>query len=146
MLLGLLSIRPLWWHILVGHCLSIEMDLTNVMTILSQLCRSWVDQDCEGCDSICDSINLSNDFEGGSGGDFSFFPLSNVFSLYSHQVSSEFPKDSQFQHFPQDVPNSTSLLSHMLWQMLSSWHLYIGEASENSPLLQNRTFYFEEIP
>ncbi len=34
----------------------------------------------------------------------------------------------------QRVPSSTSLLSHMLWQMLSS------------PVNQNRTFYFGESP
>jgi hypothetical protein len=34
--------------------------------------------------------------------------------------SKEFPS---FLHVPQRVPNSTSLLSHMLWQMFSSFHL-----------------------
>ncbi len=34
-------------------------------------------------------------------------------------------KSSQVPNmFPQKNPNSTSLLSHMLWQMLSSFHLY----------------------
>jgi hypothetical protein len=37
MLLGPLSTRPMGGHILVGHCLSIAMDLTIVMTISSHL-------------------------------------------------------------------------------------------------------------
>jgi hypothetical protein len=32
--------------------------------------------------------------------------------------------------FPQRVPNSTSILSHMPWQMLSSFHLYCWAKGE----------------
>ncbi len=42
----------------------------------------------------------------------------------------------------QRVPNSTSFLSHMFWQMLSS---QLGQRGRNSTL-QNRTFYFVEPP
>jgi hypothetical protein len=48
--------------------------------------------------------------------------------------------------FPKEFPNSTSLLSYMLPQMLStSFHLYGGHKGRNS-ILQNRTFYFGELP
>jgi hypothetical protein len=35
-----------------------------------------------------------------------------------------------FQCVPQHVLYSTSLLSHMIWQMLSSFHLYRGAKGE----------------
>ncbi len=44
--------------------------------------------------------------------------------------------------FPQHVLHSNWLLSsHMLWQMLSSFHLYIGGPKGKNSILQNRTFY-----
>ncbi len=59
---------------------------------------------------------------GGWGGFFPLFPGSQC-------VHTMFPLSSQwvpirFQICPQHVLHSTSLLSHMLWQMLSSFHLY----------------------
>jgi hypothetical protein len=54
----------------------------------------------------------------------------------------EFPSS---WHVPQRVPNSTSLLSPMLWQMLSSFHLYSWVAKgEELYILQKKTFYFGE--
>ncbi len=58
---------------------------------------------------------------------FPFVP--NVFPLCFHQVLNEFTigsvyVDPRSQHVPQCVSNSTSLLSHMLWQILSSFPLY----------------------
>ncbi len=57
-----------------------------------------------------------------------FFHVSlapNVFSLCSFQVPNEISLGSSSSHcVPQHVLRSTSLLSHMLWQMLSSFHLY----------------------
>jgi hypothetical protein len=52
-----------------------------------------------------------------------------VFPFCSHQVLNEFTVGSVYvdprsQHVPQCVPNSTSLLSHMLWQILSSFPLF----------------------
>jgi hypothetical protein len=41
--------------------------------------------------------------------------------------------------YPQRVPNSISLLSHMLWQLLSSFHLHVGGPKE-------RTLYFKIEP
>jgi hypothetical protein len=49
----------------------------------------------------------------------------------------------------QHVLHSTSLLSllsHMLWQMLSSFHLYIGGPMVRNSILQSTTFNFREPP
>ncbi len=57
------------------------------------------------------------------GNDFFHFSLvPSVFSLCSPCVPNGFPSGPQF--VPQHVVHSTSLVSHMLWQMLSSFHLY----------------------
>ncbi len=45
----------------------------------------------------------------------------------------------------QRVPNNTSFLFHVVWQMLSSFHLYRW-AKGKTFILQNRTFYFGEPP
>ncbi len=61
---------------------------------------------------------------GGGGGKifFHFSRLPNVFALCSLQVPNGFPMGSQY--FPQHVLHTTSLLSHMPWKMVSSFHLY----------------------
>jgi hypothetical protein len=68
--------------------------------------------------------------------------LFHMFSIFSPRCSQwvliAFPICSTCsQNCPQDVPNSTSFLSHMLWQMLSSSHLYSlhGTKGRNSTLL-----------
>ncbi len=57
---------------------------------------------------------------------FSFFPGSKcettMFLLSSQWVPNMFPPSSHC--VPQHVLHSTSLSSHMLWQMLSSFHLH----------------------
>ncbi len=64
---------------------------------------------------------------GGGGGDGIFFHFSLVpnvfFPLCSFKVPNEFPIGSQY--VCQHVLHSTSLLSHMVWQMLFSF-TYIG--------------------
>jgi hypothetical protein len=62
-------------------------------------------------------------------GTFHFPFVPNVFPFCSHQVLNEFTigsvyVDPRSQHVPQCVPNSTSLLLHMLWQILSYFPLY----------------------
>ncbi len=69
--------------------------------------------------------------EGGGKG-FFFFHFSlvpNVFSSMFLSVPNGFSSSSQYvppssQCVPEHVLHSTSLLSHMLWQMLSSFRLY----------------------
>ncbi len=56
---------------------------------------------------------------------FHFSLVPNVFSLCSFQVRSEISLGSSSSHcVPQHAFHSTSLLSHMLRQMFSSFHLY----------------------
>jgi hypothetical protein len=76
--------------------------------------------------------------------------------MYSHQVLNGFPIlfpilfpicSSCSSYVCQHVPNNTSLfLSHILWQMLSSFHLYIemGQRDEICPLTSywNGNFFF----
>ncbi len=71
---------------------------------------------------------------------FSLFP--SVFSLCSLSVPNGFPSGPQC--VPRHVLHSTSLVSHRLWQMLSSFHLYRWAKGESNSILQNRTFYFGE--
>jgi hypothetical protein len=76
------------------------------------------------------------------------------FSMCSHYVPFKFSMGSHMdftmppssQCFPQHVLHSTSLISDMLWQMLSSFHVYRwANGGKNSPL-QNReslhSFFF----
>jgi len=60
-------------------------------------------------------------FKFGGGGRGGFFFIFLWFAMCSHYVPAKFLMGSQF--VPQHVLHSTSLLSHMLWQMLSSFHL-----------------------
>jgi len=56
---------------------------------------------------------------------FHFSLLPNVFPLGYTQILNGFPICSPSSGgVPQHVPHSTSLLSHMFCQMLSSFHLY----------------------
>jgi hypothetical protein len=57
-----------------------------------------------------------------------FFLMFPWFSMCSHYVPFKFPMGSH--QVPQHILHSTSLLSHMLWQMLSSFHLYISAKGE----------------
>jgi hypothetical protein len=67
-------------------------------------------------------------FGGGGGGSGFFFHLSlvpNVLSVSSLLVPNGFPICSpSSQCVPQRVLHSTSFLSYMVWQMLSSFHLF----------------------
>ncbi len=84
----------------------------------------------------------------GEGGERIFFIFPWIL-ICSHYVPFKFPMGSHqvlnicssSQCVPQHVLGSTSLLSNMLWQMLSSFHLYRWDK-----LFQNRTFYFGESP
>ncbi len=72
---------------------------------------------------------------------FSIFLGSPFVPTISPLSSNGFPSGSQY--VPQHVLHSTSPLSRMLWQILFSFHLYIGPKGRNS-ILQNRTSYFGE--
>ncbi len=52
-----------------------------------------------------------------------FFKMFPWFSMYSHYVPFKFPMGSH--QVPQHVVHITSLLSRMLWKMLSSFPLYM---------------------
>ncbi len=76
----------------------------------------------------CNDFNFSFGI-GAARRTFHFPFVLNVFPFCSHQVLNEFTVGSVYvdprsQHVPQCVPNSTSLLSHMLWQILSSFPLF----------------------
>jgi hypothetical protein len=69
------------------------------------------------------------------------FPLSsNGFPIMVSKCS------SSSQCVPQHVLCSTSLSSHMLWQLVSSFFTYIAAPKSMNSILQNRTFYFGEPP
>ncbi len=53
---------------------------------------------------------------------------------------------SSSQCVPQHVLCSTSLSSHMLWQLVSSFFTYIRGLKGMNSILQSRTFYFGEPP
>jgi len=55
---------------------------------------------------------------------FFSFPLSRFWRVGRGEIDSKQWVPKFLTCCPQRVPNSTSLLSHMLWQMLSSFHLY----------------------
>jgi hypothetical protein len=66
---------------------------------------------------------------------FPFYPGSQCVLIMFHLSSQWVPIRfsicvSSSQCVPQNVLNSTSLESHMLWQMLSSFHLYIQAKGE----------------
>jgi hypothetical protein len=79
---------------------------------------------------------------------FSFFPGSQcvptIFPLSSQWVLVMFHLNSQWVpiRFPQHFLHSTSLLSHMLCQMLSSFCLYTWAKGEKLYISKNSTFYF----
>jgi hypothetical protein len=52
------------------------------------------------------------------------YPSSFSFSCFGARGGMKAKSSQVPDMFPKKVPNSTSLLSHMLWQMLSSFHLY----------------------
>lgn len=55
-----------------------------------------------------------------------YFPGSQyVLTMFPLSSQWVFTMPSSSQCFPQHVLHSTSLLSHMLWQMLSSFHVWI---------------------
>jgi hypothetical protein len=74
----------------------------------------------------------------GKGGEFFFiFPC---FPMCLHYVPLKFPTCSPISHcFPQHVLHTTSLLSHMPWKMVSSFHLYRWVEGEG-------TIYFKIEP
>jgi len=64
----------------------------------------------------------------------------NLATMVSFQTK-EFPS---FSHVPQRVLNSTSLLSHMLWQMLSS---FVGGAKgQKSSISKLNLLFWGESP
>ncbi len=68
-------------------------------------------------------------FGGGGGGSQGFFFIFPWFPMCSHYCPFKFPTGSQYAPqvpmcSPACSPQHRSLLSHMLWQMVSSFHLY----------------------
>jgi hypothetical protein len=59
---------------------------------------------------------------GAGGGGERFFFIFTRFPMCSHYVPFKFPMGSQY--FPQNFLHTSSLLSHMPWKMVSSFHLY----------------------
>ncbi len=90
-----------WWQTLLGREI---------------LCHEWEDQ------SMLCRCFFSFKVWWGEGHFFIFL----WFPMCSHHVPFEFNNGfpSVSQYIPQYVFHSTSLLSHMLWQMLFSFHLY----------------------
>ncbi len=77
---------------------------------------------------------------GGGGKDFIFF-IFPCFPMCSHGVSPKFLMGSQYV-----LHLSTSLLSHMLWQMLFSFHLYRqAQGEELHTSKQNLLFWGASI-
>ncbi len=82
---------------------------------------------------------------GGTGGGERFFFIFPGFPMCSHYVPFKFPMGSQY--FPQHFLHTSSLLSHMPWKMVSSFHLYcIGGPKGRNCTVQNRAFCFGESP